>query len=84
MLKNNPSSIHEVLGTIVLAQEDRFRVQTKDGQSLLIGLGRGSGADIEDLESMAGSGKMVRVLYQGEPDAGAIALRVSLASGNGP
>ncbi len=68
--------IHEARGIITLAQEDRFRLQTEDGHSLLLILDTGMKESIEDLESLAGSHRKVMVRYQGEPDAGAVALEL--------
>ena len=68
--------IHEARGIITLAQEDRFRLQTEDGHSLLLILDTGTGTSIEDLESLVGSHKKVLVRYKGAPDAGAVALEV--------
>ena len=68
--------IYEARGVITLAQEDRFRLQTEDGHSLLLILDTGRKASIEDLESLVGSRKKVLVRYKGTPDAGAVALEV--------
>ena len=76
MSQGASDAIHEVEGKVVLAQEDRFRLETEDGRSFLLVVGAGAGADIEDLESLAGSGKIVRVRFQGKPEAGAVALEV--------
>ncbi len=68
--------VHEARGVIVLVQEDRFRMETKDGLSLLLILGNGSRSSIEDLEKWASSSRRVHVRYRGVPEAGAVALEV--------
>lgn len=67
----------EARGTIALAQEDRFRLQTADGRSLLFVLGDGVG--LARLASLAEVRRPVVVCYKGEPEAGAVAVRVSAA-----
>ncbi len=76
MLHIENQVIHEVRGVVVLAQEDRFRLQTEDGCSMLMTVEAGTGAGIEELEKLAGSGNVIRVRYKGEPDAGAVAVEI--------
>jgi len=61
-------------GVIVVTQEDRFRLQTPDGRSLLFVLGDGIG--VEKVASLAAGRRPVAVCYRGEPEAGAVATRV--------
>ena len=69
-------ALHEVRGTIVLAQEDRFRLQMADGRSILFILGAGRGPSLDRLESLAGSGDVVLVRYSGDPESGAVAEEI--------
>lgn len=75
-MQRNDRHIETVTGEIVLAQENRFRMETRDGRSLLIILGDGARSSIEDLERLVRSRQLVTVRYQGEPDAGATALEI--------
>ncbi len=77
MMQTACGEAEEARGTIVLAQEDRFRLQTPDGRSLLFVLGDGVG--LGELTSLAEAGRPVVVCYRGEPEAGAVATRISLA-----
>lgn len=70
--------INEVVGELILVQEDRFRMQTKDGRSLLLIMGKGIGETLEDMQSMAERGEEVTVRYRGEPEAGAVAVSVQV------
>ncbi len=69
-------TLHEVRGTIVLAQEDRFRLQLADGRSILFILGVGRGPSLERLESLAASGDAVLVRYSGDRESGAVAEEI--------
>ena len=72
-----PAEERETRGVVVLAQEDRFRLQTPDGRSLLFILdGAGASVSLERLAALARSGDIVQVRYRGEPESGAVALRV--------
>ncbi len=72
------SEIHEATGAIVLAQEDRFRLQTAGGRSLLLTLNAaGTAASMEEVAALARSRRTVRVRYRGEPEAGAVAVAVT-------
>jgi hypothetical protein len=66
-------------GLVVLAQEDRFRLQTDDGRSILLTLKPGTNVSMEDIESLANAGETVIAEYEGEPEAGAVALKVRRA-----
>ncbi|MCL5025931.1 MAG: hypothetical protein M1531_05490 [Chloroflexi bacterium] len=79
MPEKKGSEIHEARGIVVLTQEDRFRLQTDEGRSLLLILNDKAGPSPEDMESLTRSRQRVRVLYRGEPDAGAVALQVKAA-----
>jgi hypothetical protein len=71
------NGVREARGIVVLAQEDRFRLQTREGRSFLFVLGGGGAAvSLDRLEAMAGSGRVIRVHYRGEPEAGAVALAI--------
>jgi len=61
-------------GVIVVTQEDRFRLQTADGRSLLFILDDGTG--MERVAALAAARRPVAVCYRGEPEAGAVATRV--------
>ncbi len=74
-----PHEEREALGTVVLAQEDRLRLQTPDGRSLLFTLnGAGASISLERLAAMARLGSTVRVRYRGEPESGAVVLAVQV------
>ena len=63
-------------GVVTLMQEDRFRVETRDGRGALFTLSREANVGVPDLERIVGTGEAVRVSYVGEPDVGATAVRV--------
>ena len=69
-------AVGEVRGQIVLAQEDRFRIETHDGRSLLFVLGPGAGPSLDEVDSWASSGTTVLVRYRGDPNAGLVAEEV--------
>lgn len=74
--------IRDERGTVVLAQEDRFRLQTDDGRSLLFIVGKQASpsvSNLEGLEALAESRRRIRVIYRGEPDAGAVAIQLQAA-----
>lgn len=66
----------KIRGRIALVQEDRFRLETTDGRSLLLTIGPATGLSMDQLDSLASSGTLVTVIFKGEPDAGAVALNV--------
>jgi len=68
-------------GSNVRCQEDRFRLQTGDGRSILLTLKPRTNAPMEDIESYAESGETVIAEYTGEPEAGAVAVKVRNARG---
>ncbi|MHB1416829.1 MAG: hypothetical protein ACYC1C_16405 [Chloroflexota bacterium] len=76
---DHKKDVHEVTGTIVLVQADRFRVQTKDGRSLLLVLGKGFRPSIREVEEFLHSGHPVAVRYRGEPDGGGVAVTIKRA-----
>lgn len=57
-------------------QEDRFRLETSDGRGMLSSLGRHANAREQDVERLVAARIPVRVTYTGEPDVGAIAMRL--------
>jgi hypothetical protein len=60
-------------GLVVLAQEDRFRLQTDDGRSILLTLKPGTNVSMENIESLADAGETVIAEYEGRPEEGAVA-----------
>ncbi len=65
--------IQEVTGTVVLAQEGRFRVQLDDGRSILFTLGADAGGSLEELESWANRGRRVHVRFRSRADYAPVA-----------
>jgi len=66
----------EVEGSVVLAQEDRFRVQLDDGRSILFVLGGGAGPSMEEMDSWAATGRRVHVRFRTRADYSAVAEEV--------
>ncbi|MHB1415624.1 MAG: hypothetical protein ACYC1C_10250 [Chloroflexota bacterium] len=75
-LKQRRDSAGEAKGTLVLVQEDRFRLQEDDGRSLLFVLGTQESPSLEELESWAEAGRAVRVRYRGSLEEGPVAQEV--------
>jgi hypothetical protein len=73
-------SRREAIGVITLMQEDRFRLETLDGVGLLFTLSRSAKTPRDELVRIVGMRVPVRVRYEGEPDVGAVALRVDRAT----
>lgn len=65
---------------MTVAQEDRLVILTADGRALLFILGPGAGPGLEEIEAWSRDGKAVVVRYEGEPDAGAVAVAVAPVS----
>ncbi len=78
-MDNTISVLNEVRGVITLTQEDRFRIQTADGRSMLFVLGTALGHSLDRLEALAGSGDNVLVRYHGDAESGAVAEDVRRA-----
>lgn len=66
----------EATGMVTLMQEDRFRIETPDGVGMLFTLGMHANRTSDEIARFVGTGRLVRVVYRGEPDLGAIATRV--------
>ncbi len=70
---------HVVTGHIVAIQEERFRLMTDSGNTLLLTLGKFSKVSSDDLCQWHAEGAHVSVDYQGEPNlASGIALSVKV------
>lgn len=69
-------ALREERGRIVLVEEDRFRLETEDGRSFLFVLGSGAGRSMDEMESLAGSSRLVEVRYEGQPEAAPVAVEV--------
>ena len=69
-------TVGEILGTVVLVQENRFRIDTEDGRSMLFVLGKGPGPSLDDLALWADEGRKVLVRYRGDPLEGPVAEKV--------
>ncbi len=68
--------IQEEEGSVVLAQEDRFRIQTDDGRSILFILGATAGGSLQDLDSWATAGRRVHVRFRSRADYAPVAEEV--------
>lgn len=71
----------EVVGTIALVVEDRFRLIDDLGRGYLFTLSRTAGRDPDELVRWADAGCKVHVVFRGAPDLGAVAERVRPADG---
>ncbi len=76
MLHVRGQALAEVRGTMVLAQENRFRIETEDGRSVLFVLGKGSGPSLGTIASWAKAGQIVVVRYKGKLVAAPVAEQV--------
>jgi len=70
------TEVHELEGRIVLAQEDRFRLELDDGRSILLILGSGTGRSMGELEGWAATGRRVHLRFRGREDYGPVAEEV--------
>ncbi len=59
---------HQVTGRIVAVQEERFRLMTEDGRTLLLTLPTFSRVGPDDLKRWHESQRRVRASYTGEPN----------------
>ena len=62
------SETRVVRGRVAVVQEQRFRLTTDDGRSLLLTLAHGATADPDDLSRFHDAGTPVEVEYTGEPN----------------
>jgi len=67
-----------VRGRITIVQEDRFRMEDELGRGYLFILGRKAGVSMDDLHAWREGRIPVTVRYDGAPDLGAIATRITL------
>ncbi len=63
-----PDDTHQVTGRIVAVQEERFRLMTDEGQTLLLSLPRLSRVGPNDLKRWHASQQRVRAVYTGRPN----------------
>jgi hypothetical protein len=75
---------HEVIGRITIVQEERFRLVTPDGRSLLLTLAHSANVDPADLHRFRQGGAAVRVVYDGAPDLDSGSARRVEAAGPAP
>ncbi len=63
-----PESIRHITGYIVACQEERFRVMSDSGQTLLLTLAKNAPVGLDDLDQWQAAHTRVRVEYTGEPN----------------
>ncbi len=74
---------HAATGRILAVQEDRFRLMTDEGETLLLTLPRFGRTGAADLRRWHETGAHVRVVYSGEPDLASGAARSVTPLANG-